>query len=66
MELVLGVKDLAFLDNQKAKSRVSLGKLKLYKSYGEVNALIENANGVFSFGFFKSATIDAKNIIGIF
>ena len=65
MDLVLGSEEIAFLDDQKAKSRVSLGKLKLYKSYGEVDQLIQNANGVFSFGFFKRKNNQGKNVIGI-
>ena len=65
MELVLGSEERAFLENQKAKSRVSLSKLKLYKSYGEVSQLIQNANGVFSFGFFKRSGITGKHAIGI-
>ena len=65
MKLVLGKEEQLFLESHKINSRKAIGKVKLYKSYGEVGELINNADGVFVFALYSDNDDENQNIIAI-
>ena len=65
IQLVLGKEEQLFLETHQINSRKVMGKVKFYKSYGEVGELIANANGVFSFALYSNTDNEKHDIIGI-
>ena len=61
----MGKDEISFLHNQKVKSRKSSAKVRLYKTYHEVKALMLGADGVFSVALFQNKNDRNEKVLGI-